>query len=132
MEFRLNPPNNRLLIVDDEEAIRESLKLLFEDQYEIEVCSTGEEAIALSRKEPFSIALIDMRMDGMLGIEVLEELKKISPYTEVIIITAYPAQETISKAGAFGAFSYLSKPFKTDHLKEVVKKCQDHFDFMTR
>ena len=132
MESKPDQPNNRLLIVDDEEAMRESLKALFQDQYEIEVCSTGEEAIALSRKEPFTIALIDMLMEGMLGVEVLKELKEISPLTEVIIITAYPAQETISKARAFGAFSFVGKPFKSDHLKEVVKKCQDHFDFMRR
>ena len=77
MESKPDQPNNRLLIVDDEEAMRESLKALFQDQYEIEVCSTGEEAIALSRKEPFTIALIDMMMEGMLGVEVLKELDPI-------------------------------------------------------
>ena len=53
MESKPDQPNNRLLIVDDEEAMRESLKALFQDQYEIEVCSTGEEAIALSRNTVF-------------------------------------------------------------------------------
>ena len=126
------PATNRLLIVDDEEGPRESLNLVFKDEYEVEAVSSGDEAIALSSEEPFSTAILDIRMEGKSGIEVLRELKGIYPYTEIIILTAYETLESARQAISLGASDYLSKPFDVEHIQEVVKRCQERFTFMTR
>ncbi len=123
---------DHLLIVDDDEGPRQSLDLIFRDQYKVTTASSGEEAVALSKKEPFAIAIVDIRMAGLSGIEVLKELKEIFPFTEVIILTAYESLDSARQAIANGASEYLSKPFEIDHIQEVVKKCQNRFNFITK
>ncbi len=124
--------NNRLLIVDDEDGPRESLNLIFKDDYEVRTACNGAEAIELSRREPFSTAIVDIRMEDRTGIEVLQELKRIFPYTEVIMLTAYETLETARQAISLGASDYLSKPFDVENIQKVVKRCRDRFTFMTR
>ena len=123
---------DHLLIVDDDEGPRQSLDLIFRDQYKVTTASSGEEAVALSKKEPFAIAIVDIRMAGLSGIEVLKELKEIFPFTEVIILTAYESLDSARQAIANGASEYLSKTFEIDHIQEVVKKCQNRFNFITK
>ncbi len=94
---------DHLLIVDDDEGPRQSLDLIFRDQYKVTTASSGEEAVALSKKEPFAIAIVDIRMAGLSGIEVLKELKEIFPFTEVIILTAYESLDSARQAIANGA-----------------------------
>ena len=103
---------NRLLVVDDEEGPRKSLDLIFKDRFDVTLASSGEEAIRLSEASRFSVAIVDIRMEGISGIEVLRQCKRTSPFTEVIILTAYETLETARQALSFGASEYLSKAFQ--------------------
>jgi diguanylate cyclase (GGDEF)-like protein len=103
----------RLLLADDEEAIRGTLSaLLGEEGYEVTAVSSAEEAIARLGDDPFSVVLTDIRMGGMTGIELLQEVKRLHPGTEVIIMTSYASLETAVLALRSGAYDYILKPFE--------------------
>ena len=103
----------RLLVADDEEAIRGTLSaLLGEEGYEVTAVSSAEEAIARLGNDPFPLVLTDIRMGGMTGIELLQEVKRLHPATEVIIMTSYASLETAVLALRSGAYDYLLKPFE--------------------
>jgi signal transduction histidine kinase len=125
-------PDNRLLIVDDEEGPRKSLEVVFKNQFEIDAVSSGEEAITLSDACPYTVAIVDIRMVGLSGIDVLKTVKQSSPSTEVVILTAYETLETARDAIRHGASDYLSKPFDLHHIREVVNRCRERFLLMTR
>jgi diguanylate cyclase (GGDEF)-like protein len=103
----------RILVADDEEAIRGTLSaLLGEEGYEVTAISSAEEAIARLGDDTFSLVLTDIRMGGMTGIELLQEVKRLHPATEVIIMTSYASLETAVLALRSGAYDYLLKPFE--------------------
>ena len=103
----------RLLVADDEEAIRGTLSaLLGEEGYEVTAVSSAEEAIARLGDDSFPLVLTDIRMGGMTGIELLQEVKRLHPATEVIIMTSYASLETAVLALRSGAYDYLLKPFE--------------------
>jgi response regulator RpfG family c-di-GMP phosphodiesterase len=113
---------NRVLIVDDERGVRESMKMLLKNSYNIDMASSGTEAIArLSDIQP-DVVLLDLRMPDMSGIEVLQEIKLRDPNVEVILVTAYATIETARKALRLGAFDYLTKPFNPDELANIVSR----------
>jgi signal transduction histidine kinase len=117
----------RLLVVDDEEGPRESLNMIFCDEFEVTIATSGEEAVALSRESPFDVVITDIRMCGMSGIDVLRAVKEINASTEVIVLTAYETLDTARQAISFGASEYLKKPFDLDHIQKVVDRCyQNH------
>lgn len=122
----------RMLVVDDEDGPRQSLNMIFADDYEVTVASSGEEAIDLSMKESFNVVITDVRMRGLSGIDVLRELKKIDSHTEVIVLTAFETLETARQAISFGASEYLKKPFDLDHIQNVVERCYENYLFATR
>jgi len=115
--------NKRLLVVDDEEGPRQSLNMIFGDDYDVTIATSGEQAIKFSRKNSFHVVVTDIRMRGLSGIDVLREVKKIDPFTEVIVLTAYETLETARQAISFGASEYLKKPFDLDHIQTVVERC---------
>jgi len=119
--------HERLLIVDDEDGPRQSLRMIFGDDYDVTTAKSGEEAIELSKKQPFHVVITDIRMRGLSGIDVLRELKKISPHTEVIVLTAYETLETARQAISLGASEYLKKPFNLDHIQNVVALCFEQY-----
>ncbi len=121
----------RLLVVDDEEGPRQSLEMIFSDDFDVSLASSGEEAVRLSRERPFNIVITDIRMRGMTGIDVLRELKQIDKHTEVIVLTAYETLESARQAISFGAADYLRKPFDLDHIQKVVDRCYEHYLFST-
>lgn len=115
--------DKRLLVVDDEEGPRESLNMIFGDDYDVTTAASGEEAIELARRRSFHVVVTDIRMRGLSGIEVLREMKKIDPRTEVIVLTAYETLETARQAITLGASEYLKKPFDLEHIQTVVGRC---------
>jgi len=117
----------RLLVVDDEDGPRQSLQMIFGDDYEVTIATSGEEAVEFSRVKPFHVVITDIRMRGLSGIDVLRELKKIDPLTEVIVLTAYETLETARQAISLGASEYLKKPFDLDHMQNVVARCFEHY-----
>jgi len=103
----------RLLVADDEEAIRGTLSSLLEEEgYEVTAVSSAEEAVARFGNDPFPLVITDIRMGGMTGIDLLQEVKRLHPTTEVIIMTSYASLETAVHALRSGAYDYILKPFE--------------------
>lgn len=125
-------PSKRLLVVDDEEGPRQSLNMIFCDDYDVTIATSGEEAIQFSAERPFDVVVTDIRMRGISGIDVLREVKKIDKHTEVIVLTAYETLETARQAISLGASEYLKKPFDLDHIQKVVDRCYNHYLFTTQ
>ncbi|MEI9895663.1 MAG: response regulator [Chthoniobacter sp.] len=109
-----------LLIVDDEEGPRQSLRIVFKNDYNVLVASDGLEAIMLARSNPISVVVCDIMMLGMSGVEVLKELKQIDPVVEVIMLTAFETIETARQALRHGASDYLNKPFDIPTMRAAV------------
>ncbi len=113
----------RILIVEDEEGMREFLKILLAKQgYEVTGCENGEEALKRFREENYHVIVTDIRMPGMDGIEVLSRIKEIDPSVPVIIMTGYASMESAIEAVNKGAFAYLLKQARNDEIKQMVKK----------
>ncbi|KRP35868.1 MAG: hypothetical protein ABS34_09810 [Opitutaceae bacterium BACL24 MAG-120322-bin51] len=125
-------PAKRLLVVDDEEGPRESLNMIFCDDFDVTIATSGEEAIEFSKEAPFEVVITDIRMRGMSGIDVLREVKKIDAHTEVIVLTAYETLATARQAISLGASEYLKKPFDLDHIQKVVDACYQNYLFTTQ
>lgn len=117
-----------LLVVDDEEGPRESLKMIFGREFEVLPACSGEEGVALARERRVAVAIVDIRMQEMNGIEVLRQLKAIHEDTQVVILTAYETLQTAREAVRNGASDYLSKPFDLDHIQQVVRKCAQRYE----
>jgi DNA-binding NtrC family response regulator len=111
----------RILIVDDEPNIRQGLAEALQDQgYEIEQAASGEAALELLQMKPFDLVLVDLVMEEMDGIEVLREINRQWPQTEVVIITAHGTIETAVKALKEGAYDYLTKPINVKRFRSYV------------
>ena len=108
-----------ILICDDEEGVRESLKLILEDEYDLSFAVNGNEAIKKLKKNTVDLVVLDIKMPKMSGIETLKEIKKVSPNTKVIIASGYRSVEAASETMKSGASEYIVKPFES---KDVLKK----------
>jgi signal transduction histidine kinase len=109
-----------LLVVDDEEGPRTSLKVVFKNDYEVLLASNGTDAIKLARSNKVDVAILDILMHGMSGVDVLRELKHVDEDIEVIMLTAYETLETARQALRLGAREYLNKPFDIAALRAVA------------
>ncbi|MFW6055509.1 MAG: sigma-54-dependent transcriptional regulator [Thermodesulfobacteriota bacterium] len=113
----------RILIVDDELILRESLQAwLSRDDYHVEAVAGGEEALQRIREVHFDILFLDIKLEGMSGLEVLEQVRDLDPDTVVIMITAYGSISTAVEAMKKGAQDYLLKPFEPETLNVVIEK----------
>ena len=113
----------RILVVDDEEIVRESLGgWLEKDGYTIVTCPDGPSALAKMKAERWSIMIVDLKMPGMDGLQVLEEAKKLQPELAVVIMTAYATVDTAVAAMKAGAYDYLVKPFDPEELSIMMQK----------
>src|SRR4030043_559118 len=111
-----------ILIVDDDKSIRYSLKRMLEEKYSILTAQNGEEALIRVKESSPDLILMDIKMPGRSGIEVLKEIKLIDPKSLVIIMTAYGTTETAIEAMKYGAFDYILKPFPIPQMKGLVEK----------
>jgi signal transduction histidine kinase len=109
-----------LLVVDDEEGPRQSLKVIFQDSYNVILATGGHEAIAHAQAGKVDVAVLDIRMAEMTGIEVLERLKFIDPTIEVVMMTAFAETETIRQALQLRACDYITKPFDVGTMRKAV------------
>ena len=110
-------------VIDDEPVIRDVLgQLLTSEGYEVELSSSGEEALDKFSSSSCDVILLDLLMPGMDGIEVLRRIRKIDPVAAVIIITAYASVESAIAAMKIGALDYIQKPFKHDDLLMTIEK----------
>ncbi len=108
----------RILVVDDEIDFMETLiKRLKKRQLDVTGVESGEKALELIKEQLFDVVLLDMKMPGgMDGIETLREIKKISPLTEVVLLTGHASIETSIEGMKLGAFDYLLKPIQLEDL----------------
>ena len=111
-----------LLVVDDEEGPRQSLRMVFRNDYFVHTVDSGEKALDFIRTNPVHTVILDIRMAGISGIEVLRQLKALAPQTEVIMLTAYETLETARQAIRHGACDYLSKPFDLPTIRDAVAR----------
>ena len=111
-----------ILIVEDEAIMRESLQdWLTEGGYQVETAEEGEGALKTIAEEDFGVVILDLKLPGKDGIEVLREARENRPQLKGIIITAYPSVETAIKAGREGAVDYLTKPLDLNQLEKLVR-----------
>ena len=109
-----------LLIVDDEDGPRQSLQVIFKDDYEMFLAGDGPTAIELAQKNRIDVAVLDIRMAGMSGIEVLERLKYVDPAIEAVMMTAFETTDTMRQALRLRACDYINKPFDISTMRAAV------------
>jgi len=112
----------KLLIVDDEEGVRESLRVIFSDHYQVLTAAGGEEALALVSQERADAVLLDIIMPGMDGLEVLRRISALPSAPRVIMLTATKTIQTAVAAMKAGACDYVTKPFDIRELHLIVEK----------
>src|SRR5581483_9180722 len=120
------PPEKRtLLIVDDEEGPRQSLRVVFKDDYNLLMANDGVRAIELARQNKIDVCITDIRMAGMSGVELLEQIKGVDSGIEVIMLTAYETVDTLRLALRLGACDYLNKPFDIPTMRKAVANAME-------
>jgi YesN/AraC family two-component response regulator len=111
-----------ILICDDEEGIRESLRLIFEKDYELLFAANGNEAIDALKKNNADIAIMDIKMPRIDGIETMRKLKEIKSDLKILVTSGYKSVETAKEAINAGASDYMVKPFDRGEIFNAVKK----------
>jgi DNA-binding NtrC family response regulator len=122
------PTHNRLrvLFVDDERSLQEFMRTeLPQLGHEVVVCPNGTTALQAIAQQVFDLAILDIRMPDMTGIDVLQRLKQVSPDTEAVMMTGYASQESAVEAMRLGACDYLKKPCKLAEIEAVLLRIQD-------
>jgi two-component system, sensor histidine kinase and response regulator len=129
----LKSPRKRgaILVVDDEEGPRMSLRFVFKDDFDVYTAEDGATALELVQKNKIDIAILDIRMPGMSGVEVLERIKYIDPTIEVIMLTAFETTDTIRQALKLRACDYLNKPYDLTALRASVSAAMQRRTFDT-
>lgn len=123
----MNNDRGSILIVDDEAVVRESLEQWFADEgYVVQAASSGKDALAILGRQRFDVALLDIKMPGMDGMELQQGIKASDPDLPVIIMTGYASVETAVRALKQGAYDYITKPVDPDVLSHAVAKCIQH------
>jgi len=118
-----SPPALDLLVVDDDHEFRDTLRSRFlRHGFEVQTAANGEEALGLAERRNFDVAIFDMMMPGMSGLELLKRFKESHPECEVILLTGQGSIETAVEAMKLGAYDYLQKPFPLKDLEAVATK----------
>ena len=113
----------RILVIDDDETITAVFRAgLRQEGYNVDIASTGKEAIEKSRNQLYNLALIDMRLPDMEGTRLLTEMQETTPKMRKIIVTGYPDLQNAIASVQKGADFYITKPTKLDELSKVVKE----------
>ncbi|ABQ27726.1 sigma-54-dependent transcriptional regulator [Geotalea uraniireducens] len=116
----------KILVIEDDKPLRELLHMeLTRSGYKVESASDGEEGLDKYRQEVFNVVLLDMRMPGMDGVEVLRQMRTESTIPEVIVFTGHGTIETAVECIKYGAYDYLTKPVKLDELEMVIDKANE-------
>ncbi|MEW6213847.1 MAG: response regulator [Nitrospirota bacterium] len=113
----------KILVIDDEDIVLISCqRALTSEGYDVKMAKSGIDGLKIIENESFNLALVDIKMPDMDGMEVLRQIKRKWPDTEVIIITGYSTLATAISSIKLGAYDYIEKPFTPDGLLLAVKK----------
>src|SRR5882757_2289317 len=127
---QLTSETQRILIVDDENEIRQLLLELLGEQFDCEGSSTAEEALDRLGKSQFELVISDITMPGMSGLDMIPHVKTIAPDTVVVMISGMQTVESAIGALRLGAFDYLMKPFDLRQVEAVVKRALEHHELI--
>ena len=111
-----------VLVVDDDEPLREALRLIFDPMFEVRLAGTGPEALSGLQRGAVDVAVVDLRMPGMSGIEFIERLKSLDPEIQTIILSGQNTFEMARKAVRLGVCDFLPKPFELQLLRSAVQQ----------
>jgi two-component system response regulator PilR (NtrC family) len=114
-----------ILVVDDDDVIRETLCELLSTEYSCQTADTAEEALARLQTQRFDVVLTDISMPGLSGMELLTRVVELYPGTPVIIISGLSDQDQAQSLIGRGAFDYLLKPFRLEVVEESVRRAVD-------
>ena len=115
--------NKRILVVDDDETIRTTMKAILEDEgYIVDLAGTGKEAVQKTREKSYNVALLDIRLPDMEGVELLKLMKDSVPRTRKIMVTGYPSMQNAISALNKNADAYLLKPVDLEKLLNIVSE----------
>ena len=112
----------QILICDDQTNIRESYKLILENDYDLVFATNGQDVLLYLQEESPDLIIMDIKMPKLDGLTTLKELKKMKPALPVLIVTGYDSVETATLAIHSGAFDYIVKPFEPEQISRSVKK----------
>lgn len=116
----------KILIVDDEENMRHTLcEIISDEGYDVQVASTGEEAIAMCQKNEFRVVLMDVRMPGINGVEAFREIQRHQKGTRVILMSAYSVDALKESALDDGAIAFLPKPLNLERVVRLISEVKD-------
>jgi CheY-like chemotaxis protein len=119
----LRPPGTpRILVIDDEADIREALDAILSSMgYEVSTAESGGAAVERAEREPFDLAITDLRMPGLSGVDTVAALRRIKPGLAVIVVSGYISDESAQRCCEGGATQLMSKPFDIDELQHAVE-----------
>ena len=113
----------KILVVDDDENIRNTMKTILEDEgYIVDLAATGSDAVQKTKKTVYNIALLDIRLPDMEGVELLKLIKDTVPRTRKIMVTGYPSMQNAIAALNKNADAYLIKPIDIENFLKIVKE----------
>jgi DNA-binding NtrC family response regulator len=121
-------PKPPLLIVDDEPSVLESLKLIFEADFRIDAFKTAAKALKAMKTRTYAVALVDIRLPGISGEDLLKALKDKWPLTEVVMITAAPEKALAKRCYDAGAYDFVTKPYDNDSLLRTIRRAADKYE----
>ncbi|EMS80001.1 response regulator [Desulfotignum phosphitoxidans] len=117
----------KLLFIDDEQTFLKYLaKRMALEGFEVKTTFSGEEGVAAAAKAPFDVAVVDLQMPGIDGIEVQKLLKDLQPDLPCIVLTGHGSVENALESGKYNAFKFLSKPVDMDTLIQTIQAAYDH------
>ncbi len=119
-------PNIRILLVDDEETLLEYMsKRLLKKGFTVKAAFSGEEAVEVAEQEHFDVAIVDLKMPGIDGVETQKRLHKVQPFLQCIVLTGHGSIDSALESGQEDAFRYLLKPVDYDDLLSNIKEAYD-------
>lgn len=110
-----------ILICDDETGVRESLKLILDEEFSLNYAGNGREAVDFVKTHEPDLAILDVKMPSLNGLETLKALKELKPHLKVLMITGYESSDVAAQAAQLGANDYLTKPFDRDRVRTKVQ-----------
>jgi DNA-binding response OmpR family regulator len=113
-----------VLVVDDEEGVRQSLRLLLEPRFRVFAAESGEQAVEIVRREEPDVMTLDLRMPGLSGVETLARIRDLSPAVEVVVVTGTGSHDQAVEALRLRAFDYVTKPVDGRRVVEIVERAE--------